>query len=154
MRARHSAAPRSDIDMRHHVRTIQFPVRKMSLSAIPPDAGHPDTVPYGQRYHDQAKIPCAAMPQLCLSGNIACLNPSCWSIVRILPLYIEAEERADSIDAAEGATPRNRSGAVNRSLGTAFDRQSGECRHGIGHRRGTRTGIRNLSGKRDRGVKS
>ena len=39
-----------------------------------------------------------------------CIEPLCWGIVRILPFYFQVEECADFIAAAEGATPRNRSG--------------------------------------------
>ena len=51
-----------------------------------------------------------------ISQPFACLDPGCWSIIWILPFTIQAEERADFIVAAEGATPRNRSGGDQVNL--------------------------------------
>lgn len=48
-----------------------------------------------------------------LVAILPCLDPDCWSIVHVLPFVPSGRER-QFIVAAEGATPRNRSGRAGR----------------------------------------
>jgi len=88
-----------------------------------------------------------------------CLDPCSWSIVRVSANYIQAEECVSFIDAAEGATPRNRSGVDHTMILKNRLRMGNLESAGIELATEGADGLeeplfRNLSGKKDRGVRS